>query len=70
MSRVEEFVPEPDRDLRPLIHALRPHGADLTITTWAPASGAMTVHLHLPEDEYRERKCRHLIEQWRTGTLA
>lgn len=70
MSRVEEFVPDdPRRDLRPLIRALEPHGADLTFTTWASVPDAVTIYLHLPEDEYREQKCRKLIEQWQTGTL-
>lgn len=70
MSRVEEFVPVPDRDLRPLMRALEPHGADLTFSTWASVPGAVTVYLHLPNDEYREQKCRELIEQWRAGTLT
>lgn len=69
MSPVEEFIPDPGRDLRPLLRALEPHGGDLTFTSWASVPGMVTVHLHLPENEYRERKCRQLIAQWRAGTL-
>lgn len=69
MSRVEEFEPDADRDLRPLIRALAPHGADLTLATWAAARGAVNVRVHLPDDEYREQQCRHLIKQWQAGTL-
>lgn len=69
MTQVEELDPEPGRDLDPLIRALQPHGGDLTFTSWASVPGAVTVYVHLPEDEYRERMCRHLIEQWRTEAL-
>ena len=70
MSRVEEFEPDADRDLRPLMRALEPHGAALTLATWAAARGAVSVRVHLPDDEYRERKCRQLIQQWQAGALS
>ncbi len=31
---VEDFTPEPGRDLGPLIHALRRHGGTLTFAHW------------------------------------
>ena len=69
MCPVEEFVPEPDRELGPLIRALEPYGGEFTFTSWASVPGAVTVHLYLPEDEYSEKMCRQLIKAWRVGPL-
>lgn len=52
------------RDLAPLLHALEQHGGTLTISSWASVPGSTTVQLHLPEDEYREKKCREVVAEW------
>lgn len=64
---IEDFTPEPGRDLVGLIHALEPHGGAFTITSWTPGPDAPTACLYLPEDEYREKKCRQIIDRWRLG---
>jgi hypothetical protein len=64
---VEDFAPEPGRDLGPLIHALRRNGGTLTFVQWVSAPESMTVNLHLPDDEDQAAKCRQAIEDWRRG---
>ncbi len=43
---VEDFDPEPGRDLGPLIHALRRHGGTLTFAYWVAQPQTMAVNLH------------------------
>jgi hypothetical protein len=64
---VGDLVPEPGRDLGPLIHALRRNGGTLTFAQWVSAPNSMTVNLHLPDDEEQAGKCRLAIEHWRNG---
>jgi len=67
--RAEDFVHRsPNRDLAPLMKALQTYGATFIVTGWE-SDRAVTVGLQMPEDEYRERRCRRLIDAWRTGSL-
>jgi len=64
---VEDFAPEPGRDLGPLIHALRRNGGTLTFVQWVSAPQSITVNLHLPDDEDQAGKCRPAIGQRERG---
>lgn len=64
---VEDFSPEPGRDLGPLIHALRRNGGTLTFAQWVSVPNSMVVNLHLPDDETQTEKCRAAIDEWRRG---
>lgn len=57
------FVCGPDRDPAPLDEALESHGAAVTVTPVA-ASGVRAVQMRLPDDEYREKICRALVDEW------
>jgi hypothetical protein len=65
---VEQFAPEPGRDLGPLIHALRRNGGTLTFAEWVAIPHSMIIDLHLPDDEDQAARCRAAIEQWRAGS--
>jgi hypothetical protein len=64
---VEQFAPEPGRDLGPLIHALRRNGGTLTFTEWVSVPDSMIIALQLPDDTEQAAKCRAAIEEWRNG---
>jgi hypothetical protein len=57
---VERVNCTPDGDVTSLTQALVPLGASVTVTS--ESSSAVVVHL--PDDEYREKQCRQIVEQW------
>lgn len=62
---LERFVCRPGREPAPLVQALECQGAAVTVVPGDPPSGETTVHVHLPDDEYREKRCREILAEWR-----
>ena len=62
---IEKFEPEPNRGLAPLLHQLEQYGGTLTFEDQeSSVPGSRAPRLHLPEDEYQEKKCREIIKAW------
>lgn len=62
---IEKFESEPDYGLTLLSQNLEQYGGKLTVVDrHSSVPGSRTVHLHLPDDEYREKKCREIIKLW------
>jgi hypothetical protein len=50
------------RDLGPLVGELERQGCTFTIMGGPTATGELVVRLLFPEDEYREKVCRRLLD--------
>lgn len=62
---IEEVDPDPRRGLAPLIEELERHGGALTVVDdQSGTTGSRAVLLHLPDDEYREKRCREVLKDW------
>lgn len=62
---IEKFEPEPDRGLAPLLHQLEQYGGTLTFEDQKSSGpGSRALRLHLPEDEYQEKRCREILKVW------
>lgn len=60
--------PDPDHGFTPLILELEQYGGTLTVRDRRlSVPGSRTVHLHLPDDEYRQQKCREIIKEWHSA---
>jgi hypothetical protein len=64
---IEEVDPDPSLDFRPLIEELERYGGTLTVMGGQSEPGSRTVHLHLPDDEYREKRCREVLREWHSS---
>jgi hypothetical protein len=53
-------------DLGLLIRALAEHCATVTINS-RPPPGRTTVHVYLPDDDYRDGACRQAIVEWQSA---
>jgi hypothetical protein len=63
----ERFTCARGRDIGALIDALGRQGGKVTLTESDPSMDGSIVHVELPADEYREKRCRDLIDEWRGG---
>jgi len=61
---IEKFEPDPDRGLTPLLHQLEQYGGTLSFDQKSSVPDSQALRLHLPEDEYQEKKCRDIIRGW------
>ena len=62
---IETFTFDSARSLAPLIEALGVHGGVVLVGSAASQPGTRTVSVRFPHDEYREKKCRLVIAEWR-----
>lgn len=63
--RIEKTNPDPDGGLAALIEELERYGGALTVTDEpAATTSSKVVHLVLPDDDYRAKKCREILRQW------
>ena len=58
------------RPVGPLLRELENHGCTLTIVDGPTTTGRLSMHVLFPEDEYLEKKCRRLLDDWRGGGLT
>lgn len=70
-----EFSCGPGRDPGPLVASLERYGAATSLvpateaTGAADAAGDLRLRVHLPRDEYREKRCRDLVAAWCRAAL-
>jgi hypothetical protein len=65
---IDEVTQDPSRGFAPLIEELEHYGGVLTVVDGHSAGpGSRTVHLHLPADEYREKRCREVLREWHSA---
>ena len=62
---IEVVDPDPRRGFAPLIEELERYGGTLTVADdQSGTTGSRTVRLHLPDDEYQEKRCREVLKDW------
>lgn len=52
----------------PMVWALERLGCSVAVVPQANVPRSMTLRMIFPDDEYLEKKCRRLIEEWQTKT--
>lgn len=52
------------RPLGPLVWELEENGCTLTLLSLPSVTGTLAMRVCFPEDEYLERRCRRLLEEW------
>ena len=60
----------PRRPFGPLAWALEEHGCAFTVTPGAGLSGHLRVQVVFPDDEYLEKQCRRILQEWSDSTPA
>jgi len=60
----------PRRPFGPLAWVLEEHGCSFTVTPSTGLSGHMRVQLVFPNDEYLEKQCRLILQEWSDSTSA
>lgn len=62
---IEAVNPDPNHSFAVLVEELERYGGTLTVTNErSTTSASKVVHLLLPDDEYRAKKCQEVLRQW------